>query len=124
MKSDSNKFTLFELNKLIKEVISKSLPDSYWVIAEISEINEHTSGHCYLELIQKDEISDNINAKARANIWSYTYRMLKPYFETMTNRPLTRGMKILVNAQIVFHELYGYSLNIIDIEPSFTLGVS
>jgi hypothetical protein len=63
-----------------------------------------------------------VKAKARANIWSYTYRMLKPYFETMTNRPLSRGMKILVNTQVVFHELYGYSLNIIDIEPGYTLG--
>lgn len=122
MDNKQNKFSLFELNKLIKEVITKSLPDSYWVIAEISEINEHPSGHCYLELIQKDEATDNIKAKARANIWSYTYRMLKPYFETMTNRPLSRGMSILVNAQVVFHEMYGYSLNIIDIEPSFTLG--
>ena len=122
MSDTKNRFSLFELNKLIKEVISKSLPDSYWVIAEISEINEHISGHCYLELIQKDESTDSIKARARANIWSYTYRMLKPYFETMTNRSLSRGMSVLVNAQIVFHELYGYSLNIIDIEPSFTLG--
>lgn len=122
MGSDITKFSLFELNKLVKETIARSLPESYWVIAEISEINEHTSGHCYLELIQKDEFSDNIKAKARANIWSYTYRMLKPYFETTTNRPLARGMKILVNAQVVFHELYGYSLNIVDIEPSFTMG--
>lgn len=122
MDSNQNKFSLFELNKLIKEVISRSLPDSYWVIAEISEINEHPSGHCYLELIQKDEATDSIKAKAKATIWSYTYRMLKPYFETMTNRPLSRGMSVLVNVQIIFHELYGYSLNIIDIEPSFTLG--
>lgn len=122
MSNSKNQFSLFELNTLIKEVIAKSLPDSYWVVAEISEVNEHSSGHCYLELIQKDEATDSLKAKARANIWSYTYRMLKPYFETMTNRPLSRGMSILVNAQIVFHELYGYSLNIIDIEPSFTLG--
>lgn len=116
------RFSLFELNNLVKESIAKLLPDTYWVIAEISEVNEHPSGHCYLELIQKDENSDNVKAKARANIWSYTYRMLKPYFETMTNRPLSRGMKILVNTQVVFHELYGYSLNIIDIEPGYTLG--
>lgn len=122
MDSNNTRFSLFEINKLIKEVISKSLPESYWVIAEISEINEHSSGHCYLELIQKDETADSIKARARANIWNYTYRMLKPYFETMTNRQLGRGMKVLVNAQIVFHELYGYSLNIIDIEPSYTLG--
>lgn len=122
MTNGTAKFTLFEINKLVKEVIAKSLPESYWVIAEISEINEHSSGHCYLELIQKDDDADTIKARAKATIWSYTYRMLKPYFESMTNRKLTKGMKVLVNAQIVFHELYGYSLSILDIEPSFTLG--
>ncbi len=115
-------YSLFELNRLIKETIAKQLPNSYWVVAEISEINDHPSGHCYLELIQKDDTTDALKAKARATIWSYTFRMLKPYFETMTNRTLARGMKILVNAQVVFHELYGYSLNITDIEPSYTLG--
>lgn len=122
MTNGATKFTLFEINKLVKEVLTKSLPESYWVIAEISEIIEHSSGHCYLELIQKDDEADTIKARAKANIWSYTYRMLKPYFESMTNRKLAKGMKVLVNAQIVFHELYGYSLNILDIEPSFTLG--
>jgi len=122
MTNGTTKFTLFEINKLVKEVLTKSLPESYWVIAEISEINEHSSGHCYMELIQKDDEADTIKARAKANIWSYTYRMLKPYFESMTNRKLAKGMKVLVNAQIVFHELYGYSLNILDIEPSFTLG--
>ncbi|MGD9977615.1 MAG: exodeoxyribonuclease VII large subunit [Bacteroidales bacterium] len=122
MSENNNKLTLFELNKLVKDVITKSLPGNYWVMAEISEINEHPSGHCYLELIQKDENTDSIKARVRANIWSYTYRMLKPYFETTTNRALAKGMKILVNSQVVFHELYGYSLNIIDIEPSYTLG--
>lgn len=122
MTNGATKFTLFEINKLVKEVLTKSLSESYWVIAEISEIIEHSSGHCYLELIQKDDEADTIKARAKANIWSYTYRMLKPYFESMTNRKLAKGMKVLVNAQIVFHELYGYSLNILDIEPSFTLG--
>lgn len=122
MSENNNKLTLFELNKLVKDVITKSLPGNYWVMAEISEINEHPSGHCYLELIQKDENTDSIKARVRANIWNYTYRMLKPYFETTTNRALAKGMKILVNSQVVFHELYGYSLNIIDIEPSYTLG--
>ncbi|KAB2866102.1 MAG: exodeoxyribonuclease VII large subunit, partial [Bacteroidales bacterium] len=114
MTNGTTKFTLFEINRLVKEVLTKSLPESYWVIAEISEINEHSSGHCYMELIQKDDEADTIKARAKANIWNYTYRMLKPYFESMTNRKLAKGMKVLVNAQIVFHELYGYSLNILD----------
>lgn len=114
--------TLFQLNSLVKGAMQAAMPDSYWVVAEISEINEHSSGHCYLELIQKDELSNILRAKARATIWGATYRMLKPYFESTTGRNLTRGLKILVNVQVAFHEMYGYSLNVVDIEPSYTLG--
>ncbi|MHC1702289.1 MAG: exodeoxyribonuclease VII large subunit [Tenuifilaceae bacterium] len=118
----TEKITLFELNQKIKEVLSRTLQLSFWVIAEISEIKENSSGHCYLELIQKDDQQDYPKAKARATIWAYTYRMLKPYFETTTGRPLSSGLKVLVLADIVFHEVYGYSLNIVDIEPNYTLG--
>ncbi|MEN6501924.1 MAG: exodeoxyribonuclease VII large subunit [Tenuifilaceae bacterium] len=122
MSNGSTRLTLLELNLLVKETLAKSLAGSYWVVGEISEITEHPSGHCYMELVQKGDDTDTIRAKARANIWGYTYRMLKPYFESTTNRPLSRGMKILVNAQVVFHEYYGYSLTILDIEPEYTLG--
>jgi len=118
----SEKITLFELNQKIKEVLSRSFQSSFWVIAEISEIKENSSGHCYLELIQKDEQQDYPKAKARATIWAYTYRMLKPYFETTTGRPLSAGLKVLIQADVVFHEVFGYSLNIVDIEPNYTLG--
>ncbi len=116
------KITLYELNQKVKEVLALAFKVHYWVIAEISEIKENSSGHCYLELIQKEEIKDTLKAKARATIWAYTYRMLKPYFETSTGRPLSAGMKVLVSVEVVFHEAYGYSLNITDIEPNFTLG--
>lgn len=116
------KITLYELNQKVKEVLAQSFNSKYWVIAEISEFKENSSGHCYLELIQKEEIKDAVKAKARATIWAYTYRMLKPYFETSTGRPLSTGMKVLVSVEVIFHEAYGYSLNITDIEPSFTLG--
>jgi len=116
------KITLYDLNLKVKEALSNSFSNHYWVIAEISEIKENNSGHCYLELIQKDEEQDYPKAKARATIWAYTYRMLKPYFETSTGRPLSSGLKVLVQVEVVFHEVFGYSLNITDIEPSFTLG--
>ncbi len=116
------KITLFELNQKVKEALALSFRTQYWVIAEISEIKENSSGHCYLELIQKEELQNNPKAKARATIWAYTYRMLKPYFETTTGRPLSSGMKVLVSVEVVFHEVYGYSLNITDIEPNFTIG--
>ncbi len=114
--------TLYELNQQVKEAIAQSFSSKYWVIAEISELKENSSGHCYLELIQKEDSKDFPKAKARATIWAYTYRMLKPYFETATGRSLSGGIKVLVQVEVVFHELYGYSLNIIDIEPSFTIG--
>lgn len=114
--------SLFDLNQLVKNTIATHIQKSYWVVAEISEINEHPNGHCYLELCQKDESSNDIKAKARATIWANTYRTVKPYFETTTRRPLTKGINILVGVYVVFHEIYGYSLNIIDIEPSYTLG--
>jgi exodeoxyribonuclease VII large subunit len=122
MSNGGNRITLLELNLLVKDALAKSLAGSYWVVGEISEITEHPSGHCYMELVQKGDDTDTVKAKARATIWGYTYRMLKPYFESTTNRALSRGMKILVNVQVVFHEYYGYSLTILDIEPEYTLG--
>ena len=118
----SDKITLFELNQKVKEVLNQSFQASYWVIAEVSEAKENSSGHCYLELIQKDDTQDFPKAKARATIWAYTYRMLKPYFETTTGRSISAGIKVLISVQVIFHEVYGYSLNITDIEPSFTIG--
>jgi len=115
--------TLFDLNQKIGESIKSSFPGSFWVLAEISELKTHyNSGHCYLELIEKDPEGEQIKARARATIWSYTLRMLKPYFETTTGRELGVGLKILVKANVEFHEVYGYSLNIIDIDPGYTLG--
>jgi exodeoxyribonuclease VII large subunit len=118
----TDNITLFDLHQKIKEALTQSFQSNFWVIAEISEVKENSSGHCYLELVQKDEIQDYPKAKARATIWAYTYRMLKPYFETTTGRPLSSGIKILVSVQVVFHEVFGYSLNITDIEPRFTIG--
>jgi exodeoxyribonuclease VII large subunit len=117
-----DKITLFELNQKVKEALSQSFQTKYWVIAEVSEAKENSSGHCYLELIQKDELQNYPKAKARATIWSYTYRMIKPYFETTTGRPISAGIKVLILVEVVFHEVFGYSLNITDIEPNYTIG--
>jgi exodeoxyribonuclease VII large subunit len=116
------RFTLLELNHQIKEGIKIHFPDNYWVIAEISELKMNRRGHCYLDLIEKDELDDRIMAKARGIIWASTFRMLKPYFETTTGKELQEGLKILINVTIEFHELYGYSLYVYDIDPTYTLG--
>jgi exodeoxyribonuclease VII large subunit len=114
------KLTLFELNERIRETLLDVFPTTVWVIGEISELKENRSGHCYLELIEKE--GNEIIARARATIWSYTYRMLKPYFETTTGRLFTQGIKILVQVSIEYHPAYGLSLNIKDIDPVYTVG--
>ncbi|MCK5170666.1 MAG: exodeoxyribonuclease VII large subunit, partial [Bacteroidales bacterium] len=116
------KFTLLELNKNIQEKINSNFPNSIWVIAEISELKVNKNGHCYIELVEKDAITDNIIARSRATIWAFTYRMIRPYFENTTGHELSPGIKILVQANIEFHELYGFSLNVTDIDPKYTLG--
>ncbi|MFP4525493.1 MAG: exodeoxyribonuclease VII large subunit [Bacteroidales bacterium] len=117
-----DKLTLLELNSLIRQEIKNSFPASYWVIAEISEIKVNPRGHCYLDLVEKDELEDRIIAKARGTIWVRKFRMLEPYFESTTGKKLTTGLKILVNVTVEYHELYGFSLNVIDIDPAYTLG--
>jgi exodeoxyribonuclease VII large subunit len=114
--------SLSQLNKQIKESIESAFPETYWVVAEISEFKINRNGHAYLELIEKDNDTDRVTAKARATIWSYTLRMLKPYFETTTNQELKAGLKVLINISLEFHEIYGFSLNIKDIDPAYTLG--
>jgi exodeoxyribonuclease VII large subunit len=117
-----DRIKLSELNSAVRSVLLESFPDEIWVIAEISELKVNQTGHCYLELIEKDEQTDRICARARANIWSSTYRMLDPYFENTTGYRLSKGIKILILARVEFHELYGYSLTISDIDPTYTLG--
>ena len=114
--------TLIELNKLIKTTIERNFDSSLWLIAEINTINHHRSGHCYLEFVQKAQNNDQIIAKARATIWSTQYRMIDSYFQSVTNTKLDTGMKVLVRVSIDFHELYGFSLNVRDIDPNYTLG--
>jgi exodeoxyribonuclease VII large subunit len=114
--------SLLELNLQLKDAVQSSFPSVVWVRAEIAELRENRNGHCYLDLVEKDEGSDQVVARMRAMIWSYTFRMLKPYFETSTGRALTNGIKVLVKGSVEFQEVYGLSFVIKDIDPTFTLG--
>ncbi|MFA6811982.1 MAG: exodeoxyribonuclease VII large subunit [Bacteroidaceae bacterium] len=114
--------SLYELNSLVKQSLEQALPDAYWVQAEVSDVRENANGHCYLELIQKDSTGNSLVAKTRGYIWRDTFRLLKPYFEKATGQTFTSGLKVLVQVTINFHSLYGYGLNILDIDPSYTLG--
>ena len=118
----SEPISLYELNQQIKSVIKNATEPAYWVFAEISELKINVSGHCYIELVEKDEITENLKARSRATIWSSTFRMVSSYFESSAGIPLSPGIKIMVKVTVDFHEVYGLSLNIIDIEPSYTVG--
>lgn len=113
--------TLYELNSLVRQTIEIGLPKSYWVEAEISELREN-GGHCYLELIEKDKRYNTPIAKASARCWRQTWGMVKPYFENTTGQQLRAGMKVLMEVYAQFHEAYGFSWIISDIDPNYTLG--
>ncbi len=114
--------SLFELNNLVHEALKATFDHTYWLTAELSECRVAANGHCYVELVEKDDDSRVLIAKARGNIWRNTYPLLAATFEHETGQKLQPGLKILVEAKVTFHELYGYALNIIDIDPTYTLG--
>ncbi len=114
--------SLFDLNALVRSSIEQCLPDGYWVQAELSDVRTNSTGHCYLEFIQKDPRGNNLIAKARGTIWSNVFRLLKPYFEESTGQEFVSGIKVLVLVTVSFHELYGYTLTVQDIDPAYTLG--
>lgn len=113
--------TLYELNNLVRQTIEIGLPRSYWVEAEISELREN-GGHCYMELIEKDKRYNTPVAKASARCWRQTWGMVKPYFEHTTGQQLRSGMKVLIEVHAQFHEAYGFSWIVSDIDPNYTLG--
>lgn len=115
-------YSLSELGKCIKMTLKTAFAEPVWVRAEISEMHENVSGHCYLDLIEKADDTDVWVAKQKATIWAFTYRMLKPYFESETGATLRAGMKVLLLCEVEFHEVYGVSLNVRDIDPAFTVG--
>jgi exodeoxyribonuclease VII large subunit len=118
----NEKLSLTELQLIIKDSLYMALPDMYWVMAEISEIKENYNGHCYLELVEKHPDEVSIRSRVKAVIWSNRFRFLKSFFENSTGESLREGLKILVRVKIEYHEIYGLSLVINDIDPAFTLG--
>ncbi len=113
---------LSELNNLVRGVLEQTLDEAYWIVAEVSEMRVAANGHCYLEFVEKDAAGTKFIAKARANIWRSTYDLLGPWFEQSTGHRLQAGLKVLVRVTATFHEVYGFSLNVIDIDPNYTLG--
>ena len=120
MRSDQH-ITLYELNRLVREVIESEMPSEYWVEAELSECRE-SHGHCYMELIQKDERTATPIAKASAKCWANKWMLIRPGFERTTGQRLHAGMKVLLKVYAQFHEAYGFSWIVTDIDPTYTLG--
>ena len=112
--------TLYELNNIVRQTLELTLCDEYWVRAEISEL--HVNRHCYMEFVQKDDNGNGLIAKARAQVWANRWSIIKAMFERTTGQSLSPGMQVLVQVQVTFHETYGYSLNVTDIDPTYTLG--
>jgi exodeoxyribonuclease VII large subunit len=119
---ENERLTLYEICQRIQETIYEGFPESIWIIAEIGEMKEHRTGHCYMELVEKNDNSEQPKARARATIWGGKYRVLKPFFEMATGRKLMAGLKVLVLCEVNYHPVYGFSLNIQDIDPNFTIG--
>ena len=135
------RLTLYELNSLVREVIESEMPNEYWVEAELSECRENR-GHCFMELVQYDEptgISELSGmsglsgisglsaravpiARASAKCWASKWMMIRPYFERTTGQQLHAGMKLLLKVYPQFHEAYGFSWIVTDIDPTYTLG--
>ena len=112
---------LFEFQTRLKQGVECLFPTRIWVKAEVSAVKARNGGHCYIELSQSDE--KGLVAKANAIIWSSRYRFIAPYFESVTGSPITEGMMILVQVQVNYSQLYGFSLIINDIDPEYSLGI-
>ena len=112
---------MFELNRLVRETIECEMSNEYWVEAELSECRE-SKGHCYMELIEKDEKTATPIAKASAKCWASKWMLVCPNFERTTGQRLIAGMKVLLKVYPQFHEAFGFSWIVTDIDPTYTLG--
>lgn len=113
--------TLHELNSMVRGALEASFVRPLWIQAEISELRER-GGHCYMEFVEKGANGNDIIARSSAVVWRSTWALLKPYFEQTTSHPLSSGMQVLVQVEVTFHELYGYKLIVLEIDPTYTLG--
>lgn len=120
--AESQYITLRELQRRVKSALEGQFALPVWVSAEISEIKVNYSGHCYLELVEKGGDNGVPTAQARAVVWRSHYPRISGYFEAETGQRLAAGIKILAKVLVSYHELYGFSLQITDIDPSYTLG--
>jgi len=115
-----NPKSIVELNRVIQDTLEANLEPVYWVIGELSDFRLSPQGHAYFELVEKQ--GNQVLGKIKANLWQFTYRTVAARFESVTGSGLKNGMKVLAQVAINFHPLYGLSVNVKDIDPSFSLG--
>lgn len=120
--STTESLTLLDLQRMVRSTLENRFSEPLWISAEVSELKVNRSGHCYLNLVEKGATDGAPCAEARAVIWRSTYTPLASMFEVATGQPLSSGIRVLVRVVVSYHEIYGFSLQIIDIDPRFTLG--
>lgn len=114
--------SLYQLNNHIRGVIEDSFDEPLWVVGELLDGRPASGGHFYGELIQRDEDKDSIIARARITIWARNYQILRLRFQQETGETLRSGLKLLLLVKVSFHEQFGYSLNVLDVDTSYTVG--
>ena len=114
--------TLLDLQRMVRATVESRFRDPLWISAEISELKVNRSGHCYLNLVEKGATDGAPRAEARAVIWKSAYLPMASMFEAATGATLRAGLRVLVRVVVTYHEIYGFSLQIIDIDPRYTLG--
>lgn len=118
----TNHITLSALCDRISRALSAATGGELWVVAEVSSVQTNYTGHCYLELTEREAGQQMPRAVCRAAIWANKFKIIASYFRTQTGQDITVGMKILVKCSVSFHAVYGLSLIINDIDPSYTIG--
>jgi exodeoxyribonuclease VII large subunit len=114
--------SLLELQQRVRHALDGAFPVPLWIAAEIADLKVNASGHCYMELVEKGGANSVPRAQARAVAWRSVWQSLGAYFRGVTGNELAAGMKVLLKVAVSYHELYGFSLQVTDIDPSYTLG--
>ncbi len=114
--------TLVELNRMVSEVVNSTFCDTVWVTAELTDVRVAQNGHCYMQLVQKDPKRGSMLAFANAHIWANRWWLLRDTFQQQTGQAFQSGLKVMLCVQVTMHEVYGYALNVVDVDPSYTLG--
>ncbi len=119
---DNAPLSLHELTQRIAAVVNSSFEEPVWIVAELSDVRVAANGHCYMTLIEKEPRRGTTLASVRGMIWANRWWLLRDSFEQQTGQSFASGLKVMIQVQVSMHELYGLSLNILDIDPTYTLG--